>query len=85
MVHRTHLDIFDNYYPPVLDNWWTDDWITNVYGKNKQFVKGWKMQHHTGAHGQRYTVKHGQHGNLKGAINNGKKKIEKHISARLAS
>ena len=80
MVHRTHLDIFDTYYPSVLDNWWTDDWITQVYGKNKKFVKGWKMQHHTGHHGQRYKVNRSQVNSLNGAIQNGIKQIEKYLS-----
>ena len=30
-VHVTHWRIFGYYYPPVLDNWWIDDWITRVY------------------------------------------------------
>jgi hypothetical protein len=80
MVHRTHLDIFEQYYPSVFDNWWTDDWITSVYGNNKQFVKGWKMQHHTGKHGQRYTVKGGQKKFLKDAIDRGKKQIKKYLT-----
>jgi rhamnogalacturonan II specific xylosyltransferase len=80
MVHRSHLDIFDTYYPPALDNWWTDDWITQVYGKNKQFVKKWKMKHHTNKHGQRYSVKHSQKGALKSIINIGKKRIGNYIA-----
>ena len=32
MVHRTHLDIFETYYPSVFDNWYVDDWISLVYG-----------------------------------------------------
>lgn len=31
LVHRTHLDIFGEYYPPQLDNWYVDDWITYAY------------------------------------------------------
>ena len=31
-VHRTHLAIFDDYYPPDLSDWWMDDWISQVYG-----------------------------------------------------
>ena len=30
MVHRTHMQIFAHYYPPVFTDWWMDDWITNV-------------------------------------------------------
>jgi len=31
VVHRTHLRIFREYYPPQLDNWFTDSWIVYVY------------------------------------------------------
>ena len=29
-VHRTHLEIFEHYYPPVFSDWWMDDWISKV-------------------------------------------------------
>lgn len=35
MVHRTHLDIFDFYYPPLFTDWWLDDWISAVYTKER--------------------------------------------------
>ena len=35
MVHRTHLDIFGYYYSPVFENFWADDWITNIYKPNR--------------------------------------------------
>lgn len=28
VVHRTHLELFAEYYPPQLDNWFVDDWIS---------------------------------------------------------
>ena len=30
-VHKTHLRIFETYYPSVLSDWWMDDWISHVY------------------------------------------------------
>ena len=33
MVHRTHMDIFGKLYPDVFRNWYSDDWLTNVYGR----------------------------------------------------
>jgi hypothetical protein len=33
-VHRSHLDVFPTHYPPLLTDWWMDDWISAVYGKN---------------------------------------------------
>ena len=57
MVHRTHLDIFENYYPTVFSAWWIDDWITLVYKPScsKQLPE-WEVKHHTNMHGTRYTV-----------------------------
>jgi hypothetical protein len=33
-VHRSHLDVFPTHYPPQLTDWWMDDWISAVYGRN---------------------------------------------------
>jgi hypothetical protein len=57
-VHRTHMEIFEmNYYPPELTDWWMDDWISLVYGKKRTYkAQETQVIHHTGAHGQRYTV-----------------------------
>ena len=46
MVHRQHLEIFDFYYPPYLENWWTDDWITQVYEPRKVTkLTSWVVKH----------------------------------------
>ena len=35
MTSRRHLEIFNgNYYPPVFSNWYIDDWISSIYGKD---------------------------------------------------
>jgi hypothetical protein len=35
MTSRAHLKIFnENYYPTVFSNWFIDDWIGSIYGKN---------------------------------------------------
>lgn len=31
-VHRTHIEIFGYFFPPSFKNWWSDDWISTVYG-----------------------------------------------------
>lgn len=36
-VHRTHIDIFGYYFPPYFKNWWSDDWISTVYGSEHSF------------------------------------------------
>ena len=55
MVHRTHLQIFEDYYPREFDNWWLDDWISSVYGESHTTrLKEWVVTHHVDIHGQRY-------------------------------
>jgi hypothetical protein len=55
MVHRTHLEIFSEYYPPELINWYVDDWISAVYGKTRTAtLKDWQVRHDIDAHGTRY-------------------------------
>ena len=34
-VHRTHFEIFNYHYPPILKNWWCDNWVTEVYGRKR--------------------------------------------------
>lgn len=47
MVHRTHLDIFQAYYPPQFSNWYVDDWISRVYGPSRTTkLKTWTVKHH---------------------------------------
>ncbi len=31
-VHRTHVEALGLYYHPVFKNWFSDDWVTRVYG-----------------------------------------------------
>jgi len=38
LVHRHHLLIFATYFPNELLNWFCDDWITQVYRKNKKDI-----------------------------------------------
>ncbi|CAM9836664.1 unnamed protein product [Scytosiphon promiscuus] len=33
-VHRTHIDVFGRFFPDSFKNWWSDDWISNVYGRD---------------------------------------------------
>jgi len=55
MVHRTHLQIFQTYYPSVFHNWYIDDWISAVYGKARTMhMKTWHVHHHIEL-GTRYT------------------------------
>jgi len=47
MVHRTHLKIFETYYPAVFHNWFVDDWISTVYGESRTTkMADWEVVHH---------------------------------------
>lgn len=34
-VHITHLKIFGYYFPDEIENWYIDDWITNIYNPER--------------------------------------------------
>ena len=76
MVHRTHLDIFEHYYPDVFSAWWIDDWISEVYGPERSTkMMDWTVKHHTYKHGTRYKVQGHEAKLLKGELEKGAKKI----------
>jgi hypothetical protein len=84
-VHRTHLEIFEDYYPGVFDNWFVDDWITRVYQPSHLSVLGtWGVKHHTSAHTSqskrtRYEPQHFQERYLTPEVHKGRQRIAKFI------
>ena len=76
-VHRTHLDIFNGvYYPHELVDWYMDDWVSQVYGKERTIkAKEFEVEHHTFHHGQRYKVDRGNQKRLQPLIRKGREKI----------
>lgn len=36
-THRTHVEIFGYLFPSYFKNWWSDDWISTVYGTAHTF------------------------------------------------
>ena len=83
-VHRTHMEIFDmNYYPTELTDWWMDDWISLVYGRDRTYkARGVTVVHHTGAHGQRYEVDRAHEKLLTVLVDSGRKKIRQHMLSK---
>jgi len=86
MVHRTHIDIFKYYYPPVFSAWWIDDWITRVYepGRMRKLDK-WHVAHHITKHGTRYAVQHHESKHLKAEIERGRKVLGESVNVRVVS
>jgi len=78
-THRTHHEIFPTHYPPSLISWWMDDWVTQVYGKQRTSrVATTQITHLTGSHGQRYSVAMG--GYFRGEIQRGRKMMEEYLA-----
>ncbi|KAL4226496.1 hypothetical protein ACF0H5_014481 [Mactra antiquata] len=79
-VHVTHFHIFGFYYPPQLDNWWADDWITHVYepSRSKKLL-AWKTIHKM-TYGKRYDVDSSQQTFLKQLIDQGNKTLLLYLS-----
>lgn len=79
MVHRKHLDIFKNYYPQILKNWYIDDWISSVYGPTRTIkLKSWVVIHHIEG-GTRYKPEKSQHKLLQPLIDDGKQQIQNYL------
>jgi hypothetical protein len=56
-VHRTHIDIFGIYFAEPFKNWWSDDWLTKVYGNtNTLRDHSVTVRHQVSSEGQRYPV-----------------------------
>ncbi|CAM9646875.1 unnamed protein product [Pylaiella littoralis] len=85
-VHRTHIDIFGRFFPTSFRNWWSDDWISNVYGREHTLrdhpmtithdVKSQK----TGA-GNRYDIDGGAQKFLRSEIQMGHVKLSRWLKA----
>jgi hypothetical protein len=80
-VHRTHIEVFGHLFPPSFKNWWSDDWITTVYGAEHTFrVPDVQIKHNVGAqkeHGYtRYEVDKGAQLRLDGELRVGHVKID---------
>jgi hypothetical protein len=83
MVHRTHLDIFDDYYPDEFDNWFVDDWISNVYGTSRTTkIEDWVVVHHRLLHGTRYTFDRTQSNLVQTLVARGKDRIQEYLESR---
>ena len=55
-VHRTHVDIFKCFYPPMFTDWYADAWISGVYKPNNAVKVPTVKVRHTMEKGTRYKV-----------------------------
>ena len=75
LVHRTHLQIFEHYYPPIFSDWWMDDWITHVYGPARTTKGPFVVKHLWTVHGTRYQVDHSHERRLATELDAGRRRI----------
>jgi len=77
---------FGGYYPPVLTDWFMDDWISRVYGsKRTKLLKDVEVVHHSKTYGRRYDVD-GKHRHLVDElVESGKERVLKFLKKRGAS
>lgn len=77
-VSRRHYEIFGYLYPEVFKNWFSDDWITEVYQKYySNLCKAITVKNSGGK--ERYAIDNGAGNILKEAVRLGEEKIDKYL------
>ncbi len=73
-VHKTHLKIFGTYYPDKIENWYIDDWISDVYKPNRYFmIKTIRVKNSGGP--PRYNIVKHDKKDFEKLVNNGRKRL----------
>jgi hypothetical protein len=81
---RVHMDIFKGvYYDPIYSDWWMDDYISLLYGRERTIKSNhYGVLHHTSHHGgKRYEVGENKANKLPGSIQRGREEIAKWMKA----
>ena len=42
LIHRTHYEIFEFIFPPLIKNWFSDDWMNQIYPEK---YKNWRKDY----------------------------------------
>jgi len=80
-VHATHVRIFDFYFAEPFKNWYSDDWLSEVYGSHHTFRSHpVEVRHH--AKEQRYPTLEAKH-LLSGEVEKGRITIRKWLQQNL--
>ena len=86
-THRTHIDIHGRFFPKAFRNYYSDDWITHVYGSSSTFkMPNVKMTHETKAQKtgkiERYSPDHKAKLALAGEVDIGALKVARWVHER---
>jgi hypothetical protein len=79
-VSRLHKDVFGTFYPPVFKNWFSDDWITEVYRPEHLFVCASHVVDNVGGL-ERYDIDRAAEGVLAEEVSKGKERLAAWLSA----
>jgi hypothetical protein len=79
-VHKSHLEIFGSYYPSSFRNWWSDDWISQVYASSHLFPLSDVVMVNTNVDNTRYKVHRVSERILSKEVMLGKEKLHEWLS-----
>ena len=84
MIHRTHMEIFETYWPTYFVNWYGDTWITDVYKKANRLtvLPVWLVRHNIHRHGTRYEPFSPSREKYEFLVNVGAERIIKHLASK---
>ena len=74
--------IFEHYYPPIFSDWWMDDWITHVYGRERTRRGPFRVHHRIGHQGTRYEVDQSHARRLQAELHVGRQRVERFLLLR---
>ena len=82
-THRTHHEVMRHHYPPILSDWWMDDWISRVYGRQRtQRSYDVVVKHLVKSTGTKYDID-GKHAlMLATELEKGRRSIERYLEQR---
>ena len=75
LVSRTHLDIFGKLYPDAFRNWYSDDWLSQVYGEAHTTMDDRVVVVNSNAQGTRYEKNDEAGGWLADEIEKGRRRV----------
>jgi hypothetical protein len=80
-VSRVHWEVFGTFYPQVFKNWWSDDWITQVYRPDHLFVREEHLVDNVGGD-ERYEIDRGAEALLSAEVDAGRRRLAAWLAGR---
>ena len=80
--HRTHIDIFNFFFPRIFIDWFADDWLTHLYEPHNVRKMPNVRIAHTNAKGTRYKIHMESESDLKGILDVHRKRLRQYLERR---